>query len=350
MRIATAVVAALLALPLAASSAGASPPSPGAWDVEVVDADQGFRGLDAVDRDTAWVTGGSVSGGPGSVYRTTDGGQTWQDVRPPGSEGLMFRDVEASDADTAVVLAIGAGEASRVYRTTDGGQTWTETFRNQEEAAFYNCIDFAPGGNLGLGVSDPVDGKFRIIRTTDGGASWEVLPSEGMPDSTGQANFSASGDCLTMTGRDAWFGAGGDDARVFHSVDHGETWTVEDAELPSGEAAGVFALDFTNPRRGLAVGGDFENPTAGTSSRSGDGQRWARSGGLTHLGEDVVWLKQGCATALAVGEGGGVGGTSLTRDGGRTWQRISDESFHTLECLPSGDCWAAGGDGRVGRL
>lgn len=211
----------------------------------------------------------------------------------------MFRDVEASDADTAVVLAIGEGEASRVYRTTDGGQTWTETFRNQEEAAFYNCIDFAPGGNVGLGVSDPVDGKFRIIRTTDGGANWEVLPSEGMPDSTGQANFSASGDCLTMTGRDAWFGAGGDDVLVFHSVDRGETWRVEDAELPSGEAAGVFALDFTNPRKGLAVGGDFEDPTAGTSSRSGDGQRWASSGGLTHLGEDVAWLKQGRATALA---------------------------------------------------
>lgn len=132
-----------------------------------------------MDRDTAWVTGGSVSGGPGSVYRTTDGGQTWQDVRPPGSEGLMFRDVEASDADTAVVLAIGEGEASRVYRTTDGGQTWTVTFRNQEEAAFYNCIDFAPGSTVGLGVSDPVDGKFRIIRTTDGGASWDVLPSQG---------------------------------------------------------------------------------------------------------------------------------------------------------------------------
>ncbi|UUZ45954.1 hypothetical protein LP422_08790 [Janibacter limosus] len=211
MRIATAVVAALLALPLVASSAGASPPSPGAWDVKVVDADQSFRGLDAVDRDTARVTGGSVSGGPGSVYRTTDGGQTRRDVRPPGSEGLSFRDVEAADANTAVVPAIGPGEASRVYRTTDGGQTRTETFRNEEEAAFYNCIDFAPGGNVGLGVSDPVDGKFRIIRTTDGGASWEVLPSEGMPDSTGRANFSASGDCLTMTGRDAWFGAGGDE-------------------------------------------------------------------------------------------------------------------------------------------
>lgn len=349
MRIVTAAVAALLAVPLAASTAGAAPPSPGGWEVSVVDEDQSFRGLDAVDRDTAWVTGGSVSGGPGAVYRTTDGGDTWEDVRPPGSEGLNFRDVEATDADTAVVLAIGEGEASRVYRTTDGGKTWTETFRNDEEAAFYNCIDFAPGGRVGLGVSDPVDGKFRIIRTTDGGASWRVLPSAGMPDSSGEANFSASGDCLTMTGRDAWFGSGGEDARVYQSSDHGLTWTAWDAAVPSGEAAGVFALDFSNPRHGLVLGGDFEDPSAGKSSsatRSG----WSAGGDLTHLGEDVAWLKQGRATALAVGEGGGVGGTSLTRDGGRTWQRISDEPFHTLDCLSSGECWAAGGGGRVGRL
>lgn len=39
----------------------------------------------------------------------------------------------------------------RVYRTTDGGQTWEETFRNQEVAAFFNCIDFAPGDRVGLG-------------------------------------------------------------------------------------------------------------------------------------------------------------------------------------------------------
>ena len=193
-------------------------------------------------------------------------------------------------------------------------------------------------------------GKFRIIRTTDGGASWQVLPSAGMADSTGEANFSASGDCLTMTGRDAWFGSGGEDARVYHSADQGETWTAESAAVPSGDAAGVFALDYATPRQGLVVGGDFKDPTAGTSSRSSDGRSWSRSGDLTHLGEDVAWLRQGRGTALTVGEGGGVGGTSITRDGGRTWQRISDEPFHTLECLPSGECWAAGGDGRVGRM
>ncbi|MDN5721122.1 hypothetical protein [Corynebacterium sp.] len=88
MRTHIALAATVLALPLAATVAAASAPSPGSWEVTVADTDQSFRGLDAVDRDTAWVTGGSLSGGAGSVYRTTDGGETWQDVRPPRSAEL----------------------------------------------------------------------------------------------------------------------------------------------------------------------------------------------------------------------------------------------------------------------
>ena len=54
------------------------------WRETVIDSDQSFRGLDAVDRRTAWVTGGSATeGGQGRVFRTTDGGRTWEDVSPP---------------------------------------------------------------------------------------------------------------------------------------------------------------------------------------------------------------------------------------------------------------------------
>lgn len=192
-----------LAASLVAAPAHADQRSGHEWQVTVVDADQSFRGLGAVGGQTVWISGGSLSGGAGAVWRTTDGGASWDDVSPPGSEGLSFRDVEARGADTAVVLAIGPGEASRVYRTTDGGETWSETFRNDDEAAFYNCMDFYPGGRRGLAVSDPVEGRFRIIATDDGGRSWRVLPDEGMPDSTGEYNFAASGDCLVISGRDA---------------------------------------------------------------------------------------------------------------------------------------------------
>jgi photosystem II stability/assembly factor-like uncharacterized protein len=86
------------------------------WRSADVGTVQQLRGLDAVDRDVAW-----VSGSAGGVWRTTDGGASWQDVSPPGAGGLAFRDVEATDATHAQVLAIGEADASRIYRTTDGG-------------------------------------------------------------------------------------------------------------------------------------------------------------------------------------------------------------------------------------
>jgi photosystem II stability/assembly factor-like uncharacterized protein len=347
-------LALVLAFPLLAAPASAGPPHALDWDESVVDPEQSFRGLDAVNRRVAWVGGGyagDAESGPGKVFRTTDGGDTWADVSPPTTDALMFRDVDARSAKVAQVLAIGPGELSRIYRTVDGGRTWTETFRNTEPAAFYNCMDFYPGGRRGLAVSDPVDGRFRILATSDGGRSWEVLPDDGMPDSTGEYNFSASGDCLVIRGRHAYFGSGGTAARVFHSSDRGLTWTAADSTIPPGEAAGVFGLAFRTPRHGIAVGGDFAAPSHGTdaSAYTRDGATWTNGGDLSVLGEDAAWLPGARRAVLAVGEGGDAAGTLLSRDGGRTWRLVSDIGYHSLDCTRDRSCWAAGGAGRVAR-
>ena len=65
----------LLLLPVGLSPAGGTgsvAAGGGGWDVTVVDPGQSFRGLDAVNRRVAWVSGGSTTGGAGAVYRTTD--------------------------------------------------------------------------------------------------------------------------------------------------------------------------------------------------------------------------------------------------------------------------------------
>ena len=354
MRILLGALALALAAPVVGPPAHAdSNPRPD-WREQVVDAGQSFRGLDAVNRRTAWISGGSVTeGGPGTVWRTTDGGTTWNDVSPPDTEGLLFRDVEARNANVALVLAIGPGEASRIYRTRDGGQTWKETFRNTDEAAFYNCMDFANGGRRGLAVSDPVDGKFRILSTDNGGRSWEVLPTDGMPDSTGEANFAASGDCLVIRGKHAWFGSGGAAARIFHSTDRGYTWKASDSTIPSGEAAGVFGLAFKHPRRGLAVGGDFGAPDVAenASAHTRDGARWRNGGDLEVLAEDAAWLGgRHDRIVVSTGESGETAGSHLSWDGGRSWLLFSDTGYHTLDCTKDLSCWAAGGGGRAGRI
>lgn len=331
-------------------------PDPGlpvlSWDETVVDADQGFRGLDAVDRRTAWVTGGSASGGPGRVFRTVDGGRTWADVSPRGTEGLLLRDVEARTSKEAVVLAIGPGDASRIYRTADGGRTWDTAFVNDDPAAFYDCLAFYPGGRRGLALSDPVDGKFRILRTRDAGRSWRVVSDAGMPEAPTEFGFAASGDCLVTAGRTAYFGSGGGASRIFRSDDFGRTWTATDSTIPSGEAAGVFALAFRTPQKGIAVGGDFADPADGVDAvaTTRDGDLWRNAGDLTHLAEDVAYLPGHAGRLIVVGESGDVMGTSVSRDGGRSWTPVAAVGYHALDCTHDGACWAAGGGGRVARL
>lgn len=344
-----------LALAVPTSTAARPDAKPGGpdpfrdWSEAVVDADQNFRGLAAVSGKEAWVTGESLTdGGSARVYRTTDRGDTWVDVSPDGTEDLSFRDVEVNGR-VAHVLAIGPGEASRIYRSNDGGASWTEAFRNTDEDAFYDCMAFYGGGARGLAVSDPVDGKLRILSTEDRGRTWSVLPSKGMPPSAGEFGFAASGDCLVTAGRSAFLITGGKRSRVLRSDDRGLTWTATASGIPAGEAAGGFAGAFASPRRGIAVGGDFGDAgdTEDTTAYTRDGRTWTGGADLEHVGEDVTFLR-GTRYAVATGDYDGSAGSSITTDGGATWRLVSELGYHVIDCAGK-VCWAAGSKGRVGR-
>ncbi|CUR55206.1 putative oxidoreductase (secreted protein) [metagenome] len=316
-----------------------------AWRSVNVDTDQQFRGLDALDARHAW-----VGGSDGGVWKTSNGGRTWKDVSPPDTAGLLFRDVEATDRRHVQVLAIGEHDASRIYRTTDGGRTWALTFVNDDPAAFYDCMAMWPGGRRGLAMSDPVDGRFRIISTRDGGASWQLVDPAGMPEAVeGEFGFAASGTCLVTAGaRQAWLGSGGGDARIFHSTDRGRTWSVAPSTIPASDAGGVFSLAFRTPRQGIAVGGDFLVPDNGVdmSAYSPTGDAWRNGGDLSGYRSGVAWLPRTRAGAVAVGPTG----TDVTFDGGRSWRSFSDLDFDAVQCTRSGACWASGPEGAVARL
>ena len=119
-----------------------------------------LRGVSAVSAKVAW-----ASGQGGTYTRTTDGGRTWRAAIVPGAEALDFRDVDAFDANTAYLLAIGEGDKSRIYKTTDGGDSWTMQFKNENPAAFFDAMAFWDRDH-GIAMSDPVAGRFLIITTT----------------------------------------------------------------------------------------------------------------------------------------------------------------------------------------
>lgn len=315
-----------------------------AWKLTPTGSDARLRGLSAVSANVAW-----TSGSGSTVLRTVDRGDTWQSVFPRTANALQFRDIEAFDADNAVILSIGPGTDSRVYVTADAGQHWQLTFVNEDPAAFYDCMAFFDRRH-GLALSDPVDGKFRIISTNDGGLSWHVVQADMPPALPGEFAFAASGQCLVAGGEGhAWFATGGGvEARVFRTDDGGESWRVSTTPIRSGPTAGIFALAFRDDRHGLAVGGDFTVP-----DQAPDALALTADGGRTwQLVDDApneyrsgtTWVNR--RDAIVVGPTG----SDVSLDRGRSWRRFDAGSFDTVDCVRGSACWASGELGRVAYL
>jgi photosystem II stability/assembly factor-like uncharacterized protein len=340
------LVLSVLSLAVSAAALASGGGSDYSWHDTPTGSAARLRGVSAISTHTAW-----SSGSLGTVLRTVNRGASWQQVGPPGTETLQFRDIEAFDADHAVILSIGGGSDSRIYRTSDAGQHWTLAFVNDDPNAFYDCMTFFDH-RRGLALSDPPDGnKFRIISTSDGGRSWDVVDPAGMPPAlAGEFAFAASGQCITSAhGHRAWFGTGGAaQARVFRSDDRGQAWRVSATPMNSGPTAGIFALAFRDEQHGLAVGGDFAAPTASpdnfAASRDG-GRSWELvPSAPPEYRSGATWVNG--HTVIAVGPSG----SDVSTNAGRSWHRFDDGSLDTTDCASPGACWASGADGRVAYL
>lgn len=247
-------------------------------------------------------------------------------------------------------MSIGEGNASRIYRTIDGGKSWKNTFLNQEASAFYDCMAFE-NEKRGLAMSDPVNGKFRLIETVDGGESWKIVDSAGMPVALeGEAGFAASGTCLEAAAGRWYLASGGvDPGRIYRSED-GEEWEVSNSSITGGAAAGVFSVRFRDEENGIAVGGDYQNPTGNVNVSS-----WSDDGGETWKPSEsfpagyrsgASWVPGRGKTAVAVG----TSGSDITLDGGKNWRSFDNGTFDAVECISKHTCWASGSKGRVAKL
>jgi photosystem II stability/assembly factor-like uncharacterized protein len=230
------------------------------WEKVPVPTTASLRGLSVVNQKVVW-----VSGTGGTVIRTVDGGKNWAVMTVPGAESLDLRGIRAFDDKTAVIISSGPAEKGQahIYRTGDGGKTWQPVFEEKRAGIFFDAVAFWDRQH-GIVLSDPVDGKFALFTTGDGGATWKQIPASALPAAlANEGAFAASNSCLTVQGvSNAWFATGGANvARVFRSDDRGKTWQA--AETPmrlSNASSGIFSLAFQDERNGVAVGGDYQKP------------------------------------------------------------------------------------------
>lgn len=315
------------------------------WQKQAVNTKASLRGLSVVNENVVW-----ASGTGGTFLRTIDGGKIWMVGRVPGAEKLDFRDVEAFDANTAYLLSIGSGDASRIYKTIDGGATWKLQYKNTNEKAFFDAFAFWDKTH-GIAMSDPVDGKFLLFETTDG-ETWKLIENLRMPDAkAGEAAFAASGTCLITSGKNnAFLVSGGNAARVFKSENRGKSWKVYETPITKGTAgSGIFSIAMFGKKRGVIVGGNYEKPdeTANNSALTNDGGKtWTAGENLTGYRSGVAYVDKDTIVAV------GTNGFDVSYDGGKNWKNYGtlDRNFNAVQAKSNGAIWTVGADGLIARL
>ena len=318
------------------------------WTVQTSGVTVRLRGVSAVSERVAW-----ASGAGSTVLRTVDGGATWQKLIVT-SDTLDFRDVDAIDAQTAYLLAIGNGPLSRIYKTTDAGNTWTMQLKNEDQKVFLDAMSFWDANN-GIVFGDSVDGQHYILTTSDGGRVWSRVPPANLPPALeNEGAFAASGTNIALFGKShAWIGTGAAaKARVLRTSDRGRSWQVSDTPLAAGPSAGIFSIAFRDARHGVVAGGDYRKEQEAVDNlavTNDGGVTWTLMKGLSGF-RSVVAYVPGTQTLVALGPSGG----DYSTDDGRTWKKIDGPGFDTFSFVPRKSAkaigWGAGANGAIGRL
>jgi photosystem II stability/assembly factor-like uncharacterized protein len=294
-----------------------------------------------------------LSGHEGTWARSVDGGTTWESGVVEGYEEFQFRDVEAFDGSTALLMSAGPGDASRILRTGDGGRGWEEVFRMDHPEGFLDCMDFWDR-DRGLVYGDAVDGEFYVLTTGDGGRSWRRIPPDVLPPALeGEGGFAASGSCVdTAEPGLAWIVTGnGSVPRLVRTGDAGESWSVSPLPLAEGSGRGATTVGFRPDGLGFALGGDLDPDGGGArvALTADRGASWSAVGDLVMDGAvyGAAWIPdRDPATVVAVGPGG----LDFSVDGGMRWLSADTAAYWAVGFSTPDRGWAVGPGGRVTRV
>ena len=309
-----------------------------------------IRGLSVVSDQVIW-----ASGSGGWVAKSVDGGNTFTWMKVPGYEKNDFRDIEAFDENTAIIMGI--TEPAVLLKTIDGGKNWKKVFEDTTKGAFWDAMDFTDR-NKGVLIGDPINHAFYTALTNDGGNTWHQVSLTSPKETTnlspkeGEAFFASSGTNIKMLGNHPIYVSGGKASRLFfRPMD-----TIPLPIMQGKESTGANSIAVFDLYHGVIVGGDFAKDTISNNncvlfeipinSFFHEPIRfWVPKTPPHGYRSCVIYLtKKKLLTC-------GTSGIDISKDGGMNWELISKESYHVCQKAKKGKAvFLAGGNGRIAKL
>ena len=237
--------------------------------------------VDPTDANVVMVSAlGDATHHGGGVYRSTDGGQSWTRVLE-AAEYDGVRDLQSAFDDPRVMLAATQGtgggrggpptgaprpktKPAQVFKSTDEGKTWSEIKIPPFEGRVAVAVAMHTKGKRFYIVGNNIENGSGLYRSDDGGTTWQHMAGKDVRISNGQGSYS-SGVFVDSQNPDIVYTMS---TAMYRSTDGGVSFEPFKG-APGGEDYHKLWIDPTNGHR-MLVGSD-----QGASVTLDDGKTWS---------------------------------------------------------------------------
>jgi photosystem II stability/assembly factor-like uncharacterized protein len=272
----------------------------------------------------------SVGYGDG-VYKSIDGGKSWQNMGLKDSGHISQIWIHPDDARHVLVAAQGplwnSGGDRGLYRTTDGGSSWDRILEIDEDTGINEFVVDPRNPDVIVATSYQRRRHIWVLinggpgsgihKTTDGGASWREI-SSGLP----KDHMGRIGLAMAPSEPDIIYAAveaNEKERGVYRSTDFGNNWEKRSSYMASSAMYyNELIVDPLDARRVYAM------DTFSHISEDG-GKTFERLGNnFRHVDDHALWIDPDDTRHLYIG---GDGGIYESWDRGQTWRHIRNLSI-----------------------
>jgi photosystem II stability/assembly factor-like uncharacterized protein len=264
---------------------------------------------------------GNISHGDG-VYKSTDAGKTWTNVGLRDTRHIGDVIIHPTDPNTVYVAALGHAYGPNtergVFRTRDGGKTWEKVLYLDDRTGAIEIV-FDPKNPHVLFAAmwegwrtpwtlNSGGAKDGLYRSSDEGTTWKRIEGNGMPEGPlGRIAVSASGADSNVVYALIEAKKGG----LYRSDDGGEHWAYINADHRFRQRAWYFTHVWADPK---SVGTVYIANTG--LYHSSDGGKTFERLQAPHGDHHALWIDPNNPSRMINGNDGGA---TVSVDGGKNW-------------------------------
>jgi photosystem II stability/assembly factor-like uncharacterized protein len=270
---------------------------------------------------------GDISYGDG-VYKSTDAGKTWTNVGLKDTRHIGRIAIDPTNPDRVFVAALGHAYGTNtergLFRSTDGGKSWQKVLYKDEKTGAIDVV-FAPSNPhilfaalweanrtpWSLTSGGPGSGLYK---STDDGATWKRLDANGLPKGIlGRIGVAVSGADANRVYAQIEAEQGG----LYVSNDGGEHWSLVNGDHRFTQRAWYFSHIFADPKN---VDTLYVLNTG--TYKSIDGGHTFKALRVPHGDCHGFWIDSGDPKRMIEGNDGGA---TVSTDGGLTWSSLDNQ-------------------------